>query len=296
MRSALIDNWTIERIIDNFSNNKNMISKEVETLMIAMVLWEDVYYFDNGYSSWWRYIVDNMEEYSFLKQLKPTDKTPDSTFLKEAKGDYLRFYSQQYTSVVAQGALEYLYFANEKKLSYIPWGNRATFIQENDLYRHFNIFYNRIDAIERVDVEILRYYEELNQMLTKTRMIFHPNCLLDYISKSADSVTDMFKNVNELKKLKMVKDFRKWVTDLEDDIKEGRTIKIMQYKKDLESIEKTYQQMSIDVSLGIPAGIGINLSVPFEKINQPNLVFPIFLYGEAIGASSNYLYKRKLRT
>ena len=28
MRSALIDNWTIERIIDNFSNNTNMISKE----------------------------------------------------------------------------------------------------------------------------------------------------------------------------------------------------------------------------------------------------------------------------
>lgn len=296
MRSALIDNWTIERIIDNFSNNTNMISKEVETLMIAMVLWEDVYYFDNGYSSWWRYIVDNMEEYSFLKQLKSADATCDSTFLKDAKGDYLRLYSQQYTSVVAQGALEYLYFANEKKLSYMPLGNRATFIQENDLYRHFNIFYNRIDAIERVDVEILRYYEELNQILTKTKMVFHPNCLLDYISKSADSVTDMFKNVNELRNLKMVKDFRRWVSDLEDDIKEGRTIKIMQYKRDLESIEKTYQQMSFDVSLGIPAGIGINLSVPFEKINQPNLVFPFFLYGEAIGASSNCLHKKKLRT
>ena len=127
-------------------------------------------------------------------------------------------------------------------------------------------------------------------------MVFHPNCLLDYISKSADSVTDMFKNVNELRNLKMVKDFRRWVSDLEDDIKEGRTIKIMQYKRDLESIEKTYQQMSFDVSLGIPAGIGINLSVPFEKINQPNLVFPFFLYGEAIGASSNCLHKKKLRT
>lgn len=99
MKSVLIDNWTIERIIDNFSNNKKMISEEVKALLIAMVLWDDVCFLDDENSSWWKYIVDNMEEYCFLKQLKPIKNTDDhkhkrkknrNTLEKTQIGQYLK--------------------------------------------------------------------------------------------------------------------------------------------------------------------------------------------------------------
>lgn len=281
MKSVLIDNWTVERIIDNFSNNKNMISDDVKALLIALVLWEDVYYLDNEYSSWWKYIVDNMQEYSFLKQLKPLKYTSESVIF-EAEFKYLEAYSMQYTSQVAQGALEYLYLANEKALSYLPLGKRARFIQENDLYKYFRIYYNRIDAIEKVDEDVLEYYEELNKMLRKAKLEFHPSCLYGYINKSADTVLDMFNCAMDLKSEKMVKDFRRWANDFENDIKAGKTIKIMQYKKDLEDLEKSYGKGIIDITLGIPAGVGISVSVPFNRINQPHLAFPLFLYRETI--------------
>lgn len=282
MKSVLIDNWTIERIIDNFSNNKKMISEEVKALLIAMVLWDDVCFLDDENSSWWKYIVDNMEEYCFLKQLKPIKNTDDHSLIKETEKSYLELYSKQYTSLVAQRTLEYLNLANEKGLSYLPLGERAKFVRENDLYKHFNIYYDRIDAIEQVDKDALDYFTKLDEKIRKTKLEFHPSCLFDYISKSTDTVTDMFCYVNEFKSQKMVKEFRKWADNLENEIKHGKIIKINQFKEDLEYLEKAYGQVSADVSVGIPVGVGINLSIPFNKIYRPHLTFPLFLYKEKI--------------
>ena len=46
--NGLIDNWTIERIIDGFDGSLNNASPELQIMISALVLWDEVCYFDNG--------------------------------------------------------------------------------------------------------------------------------------------------------------------------------------------------------------------------------------------------------
>lgn len=57
MQGILMDNWSIENIIVCvYENDNKSYSKEYIDLLEAIILWDELYYPDNTYSSWWKYI------------------------------------------------------------------------------------------------------------------------------------------------------------------------------------------------------------------------------------------------
>ncbi|MBQ4057464.1 MAG: hypothetical protein IJD40_00870 [Lachnospiraceae bacterium] len=133
MKAALIDNWTIERIVDQFDDSLMNSSLEFQVLVAALVLWDNVCYLDNGYSGWWNDAVENRKELDVLKMLTPIQDVGREEVKNKAAKEYISIYSQNYLEIVAKGALEYLYISDEKDMCYIPFDKRAAFCKRQVL-------------------------------------------------------------------------------------------------------------------------------------------------------------------
>lgn len=290
MKAALIDNWTIERIVDQFDDSLMNSSLEFQVLVAALVLWDNVCYLDNGYSGWWNDAVENRKELDVLKMLTPIQDVGREEVKNKAAKEYISIYSQNYLEIVAKGALEYLYISDEKDMCYIPFDKRAAFITENDLFKKIHQYYTRMDTVTVIDEEIANYYSALNKALNRTQFEINANCIFDYVRKNAGSSSEMVGGINDLKKKKMVMVFKQWVEKMENEILNEKNFDkpsyvITQYIEELEDI-KDMQKSDINtsISVGLPfATIGVNISIPIMKKAKPNLVFPAFLYNNAIG-------------
>ena len=285
MNGILLDNWTIERIVQSMNDLEQPFSVEAKTLIELLVLWDDFYYCDNGYTTFWREhsMVDGVD----LKKLfKPIVLKSDSESKINAVSEYYtRFYTKS-TPVVAQGALEYMNISNELKLSYMPFGNRAEFIRENNLYLAFKQYYDRYDAIHSIDKDIFAYYEDLNENLRKVDIKINPNIIFASINRESNSFSDMVKIAREWSQRPIVTTFKEWVTKLEDDVTNFKSIEIARFENELRDIEQSFVEKQnfadFSVSLGIPCSIGLSLNLPFNKRNQAHLLFPTTLYLKAV--------------
>ena len=50
MKKGLIDNWTLERVVERFDGTLQNASAELQVLISSLVLWDEVCYYDNDYS------------------------------------------------------------------------------------------------------------------------------------------------------------------------------------------------------------------------------------------------------
>lgn len=285
MKGIVFNNWTIETIISDMSSTSPEFSSELIGLLEALVLWDDVYYFNNGYNEYWKHCAENAKELNFLNMLKEI-RIDENCVLKNAEQKYLKEYAEKYTSLVAQGALEYLDMCSEKELSYMPFGERANFVRTNGLYGIYKEFYNRMDAIQQVDKDLFEYYKYLNELVSKTKLGIKPHCIFNRISENASCMDEIMKNITDLRRSSMVKAFKNWVADFEDDIRKGKDIRIAQYANELKYIEEdlitSRKKIDTNFELNFPWGIGISVALPLVK-KTPNLVFPTYLYAKGIG-------------
>jgi len=293
MKKALIDNWTIENIINNYNLGILNESVEFQMLISALVLWDEVCYLDNGYCEWWNDKVENSEELKVLKMLTPLTETGMEQVRNRANEDYNNIYRDNYLGVVAKGALEYLYMAVENDICYMPFGKRAEFILENDLYKKSHQYYTRMDAISVLDKEIFHHYENLNSCINKAKFGINANSIFNYVKGNASSLCEMVDVIADLKKKKMVKKFKSWVEKMEcviskDTILDNPPYVIKECIDELKEIKNMqYKDVSTNFSAGLPfVEIGVNVTIPIKKLMKPNLVFPAFLYNHAIRKNS----------
>lgn len=290
MKQALLDNWAIEEIAGEGENFFLNPSVKIQVLVSALVLWDEVCYLDNGYSSWWNHVADNCKELEILKMLKPIKQIEETPLIDKAKIDYFKLYKNNYREIVARGALEYLYISDKNDMSYIPFDKRANFIIENDLFKKTHQYFTRMDLIDVIDEEIMRYYEELNDYIKKTNFFIDTSCIFNVVKKNAHSISEIYDVIMSLKKEKMVINFKKWVEKMEQEIHKPQNMDkspyiIKEYIEELREIsESQKKKFDIGISSNFPfVGIGINIPISVAKNTKSNLVFPTFLYNEAIG-------------
>lgn len=290
MKRAILDNWTIEDIAGQKRNIFVNPSVKVQVLVSALVLWDEVCYLDNGYSEWWNFAIDCNEELGILRLLKPINLDGYKPLLDRAQNDYSNMYRRNYQEVVAKGALEYLYISDNDDMCYIPFGERANFIMENNLFKYTNQYYTRMDLIELIDEEIMHYYTTINKHIKKANFHLNSSCIYNYVKKNAGTVEEIIDVINSLKKERMVLRFRKWVEKMEQEIHNPQNIGtpqniILDYINELNEIKESFRHnIDIGITVGMPfAALGINIPIPVTRRTKPNLIFPAFLYNEAIG-------------
>lgn len=284
MKGLLLDNWTLEKIVDCLHNDEAPFSLETIALIELIVLWDNLYYIENDFSSYWRdkSVVDGFD----IKQLfTPISKGKYEVAFSNAKDEYEKKFSDKYPSVVARKALEYMYISSALDLNYMPFGNRAKFIRDNNLFREFKRCYNRYDAVHVIDEQVMEYYETLNETIRRVDITFDCNILFSAINRSSSSFSDMIRTAKRWSQDPAVKAFKEWVSQLEDDISQFRKLEIIKYRNNLKEIEKnilnSVSEDNLDVTLSFPLSLSIALNFP-KASNKSHLIFPMSLYLEGI--------------
>jgi hypothetical protein len=284
MAGILLDNWTIERITQCISNENTVFLPEVIAFIEILVLWDDIYYFENGFSTYWQNhsMIDNIDIKDLLKSIS-FQNTGDS--LQKAEFNYYKEFCSKYTSLVAKGTLEYMNIANYCNISYMPFDERAKFVKENDLYFEFKQYYNRHDAIHALDKDVFNYYADLNDSIRKANLTFNPNIIFSAINRQSSSFKQMIEIAKEWSQDSSIREFKNWVSKLENDISNFKNLKIQRYEKELEEIEQNIIRglptKNYSLSAGVPFSVNFAMNFP-SCSNKPHLLFPMSLYLDAV--------------
>lgn len=294
MKGLLFDNWTLENVAFNCSHDDAEFSNELIALIEAIVLWDEIFYFDNGRTYWQKEFCNN--GYSrFVDYIKPIKVEDRSIYLANAEKKYIEHYSESYTPVVAQGALEFLDLAKDLELSYMPFEKRAEFVKENLLANENNL-YNRNNLFSGLEKDALEYYTSLNSIINDANISIQPNILFSYISNKCASVDDLFFSALELKEHHHVKEFKKWIEEFERELLNMDLTSITKLLSYIKKLQREITEVSGKYSFNTTASLGLSLPGPQFSIgvsldllkstflNVPaNLVFPMFIYGKSIG-------------
>lgn len=297
MKGLLLDNWTLENIAFNCIHDKEDFSNELITLVEVIVLWDDVYYFDNGRTYWKTVLSDNNFSY-ICDLLKPVSVTDRSFYLANAEREYLKKYSDSYSSVVAQGAIEFLNLANDLSLSYMPFEKRAKFIAQHQL-RNINDLYNRNKIFEKIEDDVKKYYLDLNNIIAEAKVSIKPHLLFNYVSNRCNSISDLIKSALELKEYSNVQNYKEWVTEFENKLANGDLTQLTNLLNDIKKIENEiiygsfkeplkpafnagFNFLTMQPSFGLTINL-MNLIKRSTNKVPPNLVFPMFIFGKGVG-------------
>ena len=84
MKNVMVDNWLLEDAVIRLQRNPTEPSKSLSDLLMAIVLWDNVYYPCKGHSAWWTEVQPDLQDYL----LPIEDDGIDG--LQEALGDVSR--------------------------------------------------------------------------------------------------------------------------------------------------------------------------------------------------------------
>lgn len=285
MNGILLDNWTLEKIVKCINDETQPFSPEVIAFIEVLVLWDNIYYFENGYTTYWQE-HSVIEGFNIAKILKPIPIENVGIRLQQAETEYYKSFCNNYTSLIAKGALEYMYIASSVGLNYMPFGLRSKFIKENNLFSEFKQYYDRYDAIHAIDKDVLEYYNNLNTSIRKADISFNPNILFYAINRKSNSFSQMIETAMKWSNDATIMEFKNWCSRLEEDISNYKTLKIQRYENELKQIEQDIlnklRKYKYSFSVGIPFSISLAINLPMVS-SDAHLLFPMSLYLDAIG-------------
>lgn len=267
MESILLDNWSIENVVSN-SSELNTQNKKYFDLLEAIVLWDNLYYPDNSYSTWWKHIGQDHIINKVVKPLYDDEselKEETEIILNDIKGKF------QFTDNVSIGSIRYTLLSNKHGMNYFPCEKRSIFLNQIGMYNYFDVI-DRYDIMGAFDSEILKYYSELNDFFGKTVFNFEFPVLVDYIIQNTPKNMSYLEYAIKLRKDKQVVAYRKYLKEIEDAFNTGKWNKIFEFEDATKQlVDDIYKRKKLVES------ITINL-----------LALPSF------NVSTNILYKRKI--
>ncbi len=213
MGSVLIDNWNLSNANLAEIYNHTMPNKACSDLLSALVLWDDVYYLDDGFLTYgW---INGLKGEKLLSVLKPLylEEEIKKQFEKSSNIIYKQKFMCQYKEVVAKRALFYHEISKAFGIDYYPIEQRANFLDQsmNSLE-----LWSRNVILNNEEKEILRRIQEFDK--EKEAFIKLP-ILTNLIMKNSDG--DFLNTALEIKNTREVKNFRKYMNKIDQEINAG---------------------------------------------------------------------------
>lgn len=213
MGSVLIDNWNLSNANLEETYNHVMPNKACSDLLSALVLWDDVYFLDDGFATFgWLNRPEGEKIKSLLRPLY-LNKEIKKRFEKSSSILYEQKFMHQYKEIVAKRALFYHEVSKAFGIDYYPIEQRAIFLDQsmNSLE-----LWSRNVIINNEEKEILRRIQEFDK--EKDSFIRLP-ILTNLIMKN--SVGDYLYTSLDIKNTKEVKNFRKYMNKIDQEINDG---------------------------------------------------------------------------
>lgn len=283
MKNVLIDNWSLEEIVIDLKNEKNLLkNKAFHNILEAMVLWDNVYFPNNEYAGFWNYISYEIDLKKYLMEHHDNNE-----FYSSSKLLYEKYCKDNYTENLACGAIRYSLIAENLGYDYLPCEKRAQFIQESKIHsiiceekgryvnNQTNNVISRIDFCEPVNYEVKSYFKEFNKYYGKSIFELKLPVLTNYIVNSKPRELTYFEYAKSLKNSLSVKRFLKYLNNIETEISKGNFVPCNRFKNDVqelvEDICKIDKEFIISIDgLLIPKPI---LNFDIFKIRKINFSF-----------------------
>lgn len=256
MSAVLIDNWNLVNadIIKN-SEGKDIPNNAYSDVLSALVLWDEVYYLDEGLSTFgWIY---SKKGEPIKKILKPLfiDLDIRETFEKSADLLYSSYYEEEYTKIVAKRAIYYSEISKAFQIDYFPVCQRADFLS-----RTMNItdLWTRNEIIKEEEREILSRIKRFND--SNSSNIVFP-LLTNLIIKNSNNSGKYFETALSIKNTKEVKNFRKYMDKIDQEINRGNVSELRYALSLIPEIVNDIQNMDKKIELTASVKMKISPSV-----------------------------------
>lgn len=263
-----MDNWSIENIIAyvNEEDSKSY-NKEYIDLLEAIVLWDNIFYPENTYSSWWKYVG---KDHSINKIIKPIQDNAEA-FRGEIEEILNNINNtNNFTEIISKGAVKYMLLSNKNGLNYFPCEERCIFLEKSDLFDNFKNI-SRFDIIRTLDKEIVKYYEELHKFFGKNIFSFEIPLLADFIIQNTPNNMSHIDYAIKLREDRHVVAYRKYLDEIEMAFNSAQWDKILKFEQETKGLVKDIfeEKKFVDsISVNLLALPSFNISIanfPFKK-------------------------------
>lgn len=221
MNNIMVDNWFMEQVVADLRRKKENSSKSYANLLMAIVLWDEVYYPENTYSSW------NSFPSQVQNVLRPIDcrneEENDCLTWLSCDDHYMSYDSgfqilrKQKLDIVGAGALRYMKLSNDNECDYLPCEERQYFFSQYDNQHVMQKSLARLKMHGNLDKSIEEYYTDTYKALLdfsdiKLKMPILVNFIFDNTPKGMTPVDYAFHLKNEGAVIK----YRKYLSQVED--------------------------------------------------------------------------------
>ena len=292
------------------SLRKLRIFDSLFNVIACIILWDDVYVFDERgrseycHSAYWFEEYETEFKFSVLdsatvrkatKKQSETVAKADSRYnaIKSSLYSYLAdlrlkdslskdYPANKELSIPFElyRAIYYYRIANSMNMDYMPSARRQAHLDSFDLWNWFA----RIDILNKLDDELNTYYKEVNDRIGRKRINYQFPVLLDYVLQRYKSAEDVAKGCFELHYDKEVVKFRDELRDIEQEFKSGNVKYIDDYFATIERIVKDISKRystdrSVNVTIGLTPSVGFDIKVPSTKPFQCSFLKDLSYYG-----------------
>lgn len=165
----MVDNWFMEEVVSDINDNRVHNSKNYADLLMAIVLWDEVYYPENSHN-WWKSfpsqvqnvlqpIEDNKEQryQSALQNLSFRSLIPLMCGLSQS--DVIQ------SDIIGTAALHYAKLSNNNGCDYLPCKKRQSFLMKYMDPQNVQRSLTRMKMQGNLDKSIEEYYTDTYQSL-----------------------------------------------------------------------------------------------------------------------------------
>lgn len=310
MSKILLDGEGVYRasiLLRTINMNRKMKIVDYDSLLNivnAIILWDDLYVFHERMSSYYIGGIDYFKQYSdnFHKIIAPLRLPKDLEKIEfecfsdfyESAGMNVDILKSNLEDIYipgdvvnkllgneAQGyrAITYLLAANIHGMDYMPSIQRQVMLERYD----YNSFFLRKDVIDKIDKELLHYYNRVNEHLPVKRIHYSFPVLLDYLLDKY-SMDDIIKGAFELKHTKSLVDFRKEMDELDQAWENGNIKTVEKYFVEIEHIidklpNSTIFNKKFNVTISFPPALSFDMTIPHKRLVHSVFLKDLAFYG-----------------
>lgn len=254
MSTVLIDNWNLvnANLIKDIKGNC-IPNDAYSDLLSALVLWDDVYYLDEGFfTSSWLYDKKNIKE--LLKPLY-IDIEVRKNFEHSSDLIYCNNYKHKYTKIIAQRAIYYSEISKASQMNYLPVDRRSDFLNKN---MDIENLWTRNGIIKEEEQEILSKMNHFNNSdISNIQFPLLTNLIIKN-SKNGDGYLETALSVKNTKEVKL---FRKYMDKIDKEINEGNESELKYVLNLIPEIVNDIQNMDRKIKLTTSLKMKISPSV-----------------------------------
>lgn len=275
MKNVLIDNWFLENIAFKYNDQLQLFSsQEFLNILEAILLWDNVYYPENEYSHFWQYLIGDTDLRNYITGCGYTDE-----FSNIAQEVYNGKIFTGYSRNTVCGAIEYSLLAAEKGFDYLPCSQRSRFIKNENLTRNlFNIIgdqnlIKKNKYFDLLDESIKEYYKDFNKSIKENVYEMKFPVFTKYILKAKPSDISFYEFVSNLKKRLCVKEYLKYIENIEKEMEQGKFINCQRFKNDINELVDEITKKNPELIMAVKGQMKPEFNINYNLLNIRKLHF-----------------------